>query len=75
MARGAREAWCAAETARIGAGLGLYPRDGGRTTSRAKYFVTNQEEIHQSRVAPTHCSRGRTVCLPEGLEIGHATGG
>ena len=48
------------------------PRNCGGTTTRAKYSVTNQEETQRSRVAPTHCSRGRTVCLPEGLGTGHA---
>ena len=50
----------------------LPPRNGGRTTTRAEYSVTNREETQRSRVAPTQCSRGRTVCLPEGLGTGPA---
>ena len=58
----------AAEATRGVAGHGLPPRNGGRTTTRAKYSITNREETQQSRVAPTHCSRGRRVCLPRGLK-------
>ena len=44
------------------------PRNCGGTTTRAKYTITNQEETQRSRVAPTHCSRGRTVFYRKGWE-------
>ena len=59
--------WAAAGAARGRAGVGLPPRNGGRTKPQAKYSVSYRKTTQQNRVAPTLCSGSKTVCVPEGL--------